>query len=537
MEHVAAARARGKGVVLVTGHFGAYEALGAAIARAGHPVHFLVRGPSNARVDALLQDARRSLGVGILPHGSGVRAAREVLHRNECLAIVADQDAGHDGLFVDWFGTPASTPRGPAQFVVRTGAPLVVGYLRRLPGGRYDGEILPPFDPPGSGDRDADVRAVTAWHAAQLEQWVRRWPEQWLWTHRRWKTAPPETHVATAAPAPVAAGGAAASALAALLAILAPATAPHATPAAPPATPPAPAAATIDTLRAGDSAFDGAGSSVFPLGPVRVRRMFEGVRIRRVEHGWKVDAEEVFQAGVTSVVAAMGLPDYRASLPGDSAGAPPRGTVKNLVVSVDGLPMAVTEAPGWAAPGADLGGLERVYRFEVPFAAEELRTVRLEYEIGESKTDRGEPLLFFYLNPGALWEGDAAKVTVSVDLGDVDAEDLIPGWLRPNGYRLYGRQVLWHRRAGDEVADIALAFRPGGDAIAALRDTVKGPFALGDEAREEWFGRLTTREARAWLAWLARRHPVRKSAPERERRLAARLEERIAAFERARIAD
>jgi KDO2-lipid IV(A) lauroyltransferase len=522
-EHVAEARAHGKGAVLVTGHFGAFEALGGAIAHAGHPVHFLVRGQTNAAVDDLLQAMRRSLGVGVIHHGgAGVREALRVLRNNECLAIVADQDAGRDGVFVDFFGSPASTPRGPAEFVLRTGAPLVTGVLRRLPDGHYAGESLPPLLPPASGDREADVRAVTEFHARALEGWVRRWPEQWLWTHRRWKTRPAASALAALAlVGALSGGGPAVTACAAGTASVPPVRV---------------AAEARDTLRAGDSAFDGAGSSVFPLGPSRVRRVFEGVRVRRLAHGWHVDAEEVFQAGVAAVTAAMGLPDYRASLPGDSASAPPRGTVRNLRVTVDGLPMAVTEAPGWAAPGADLGGLERVYRFDVPFASEEIRTVRLEYEIGESLTDRGEPLLFFYLNPGALWEGEA-KVTVSVDLGDVAPEDLIPGWLRPGGYRLYGRQVLWHRRAGDEVADIALAFRPAGDPFAAVSDTVRGPLALSEEAREEWLGRLTTREARFWLAWLERRHKNPAKAPDREQRLAARLRERLSAFERATIAD
>jgi KDO2-lipid IV(A) lauroyltransferase len=521
MDAIARARAAGRGAVLVTGHFGAFEAFGAAVARSGQPMHFLVRAQTNPIVDTMLQSMRRSLGVGVVGHGrGGVREAMRVLKAGECLAIVADQDAGRDGIFVDFFGEPASTPRGPAEFVVRTGAPLVVGMMRRLPGGRYDGEILEPFEAPASGDHEADVRTVTEHYTRILELWVRRWPEQWLWTHRRWKTRPPGASRTTRA----------AASLALACALLA--TAPHGArtaAAAPPFLPAAP-----DTLRAGDSAFDGAGSSVFPLGPTRVRRLFEGVRIRRIERGWSVDAEEVFQAGVASVNAAMGLPDYRASLPGDSAASPPRGTVRNLRVTVDGLPMAVSEAPGWSAPGADLGGLERVFRFDVPFASEEIRLVRLEYEIGETLTDRGEPLLFFYLNPGALWEGDAAKVTVSVDLGAVDAEDLIPGWIRPGGYRLYGRQVLWHRRADDEVVDIALAFRPP-SVPPVVSDTLRGPFALSDDAREEWVGRLTPRESRSWLAWLERRHAKPNKAPERERRLAARLRERIAAFERARI--
>jgi hypothetical protein len=309
-----------------------------------------------------------------------------------------------------------------------------------------------------------------------------------------------------------------------------------------------------------ESAFDGAGSSVFPLSEARVRRVFEDVRIRRTTNGWDVDAEEIFQAGVAPARAAMGLPDYRASIGPDSASHSARGTVRDLVVTVDGLPMGVTVLPGSAAPAQDLGGIERLYRWEVPFSAEEIRTVRLSYAIGDSRTDRGEPLLFFYLNPGSLWDGEAAKVTASVDLGSVDLEDLIPAWLRPAGYRVYRSQVIWRRSAGDAVADLALAFRPAAaDPLAAFADRSKGPLTLAPEALEEWFERLTVRDMRMWTAFLrARRgaprdslaaYPAlaqeswyRPSASYRderlskdERRLLGRIDERLAAWKRAQV--
>jgi hypothetical protein len=222
--------------------------------------------------------------------------------------------------------------------------------------------------------------------------------------------------------------------------------------------------------------------------------------------------------------------------------------------------MAVTELPGSEAPGQDLGGIERLYRWEVPFAAEEIRTVRMAYSIGDSRTDRGEPLLVFYLNPGSLWEGEAAKVTASVDLGAVDREDLIPAWLRPAGYRVYRSQVIWRRSAGDAVADLALAYRPAvADPLAAFADRAKGPLALTPEATEEWFERLSVRETRYWAAWLkARRGAPRDSLAafpalaqeawykpsnsyrdsrltQDERRLLGRLQDRLAAWRRAQV--
>ncbi len=545
-EHITAARALGRGVVLLTGHFGAGELLGALVARQGYPLTFFVREQSNPLVDGDLQARRSALGVAVLAHGVGVRGVLRALQGNQCIALIADQDAGRRGVFVDFFGAPASTPPGPAEFALRSGAPLVMGRLVRETDGRYLGKFYPPLVLAPGGDHAADVRELTALHTRMLEDWIRERPEQWLWTHRRWKTAAPDA--APPLPSPRAPHAAAFAALLAAAAI---------TPAPAPAPVPTPA---LRVGRAAESAFDGAGSSVFPLSEARVRRVFEDVRIRRSDGGWVIDAEEIFQSGVAPARAAMGLPDYRASVEPDSSGSARRGTVRGLRVTVDGLPMGVTELPGSAAPGEDLGGIERLYRWEVPFSAEEIRTVRLSYEVGDSRTDRGEPLLFFYLNPGSLWDGEAAKVTASVDLGAVDPEDLIPAWLRPAGYRVYGSQVIWRRGAGDAVADLALAYRPGGtDPLAAFGDRQKGPLALGPEAREEWFERLSLRETRFWSAYLrARRgaavdstgpgaalarerwyHPGPGYRDERlprdERMLLGRLDDRLAAWRRAQI--
>src|SRR5207244_645474 len=143
LEHVASARARGRGVVMVTGHFGPFELFGGVVARAGHPVRFLARPQSNPRVDALVTANRRALGVSVVPHGAGSRAAFAALRAGECVAVLADQDAGRRGAFVDFFGIPTSTPRGPAELSLRTGAPIVCGFLVRRPDGLCEGTLLP----------------------------------------------------------------------------------------------------------------------------------------------------------------------------------------------------------------------------------------------------------------------------------------------------------------------------------------------------------------------------------------------------------
>ena len=186
-EHLEAARARGRGVILLTGHYGNFELLGAVLGRT-HPVDFIVKPLSNPAIEAWVAELRRRAGVGTIALGSGVRGAFAALRANRWVAMVADQDARRHGVFVPFLGRPASTPTGPAELSLRTGAPIVMGFASRLPDGRIDLDIQPPLL--GEGDGREAVRDLTALHTAALEAWVRKHPEMWFWLHRRWKTAP-----------------------------------------------------------------------------------------------------------------------------------------------------------------------------------------------------------------------------------------------------------------------------------------------------------------------------------------------------------
>lgn len=192
---------RGRGVIAVTGHLGNWEVGGSAVAAQGVPVDAVVFRQRNRLFDRELVEGRRRLGLQVIRRG---RAPREVLHslnQGRVPALVGDQDAGRRGVFVDFFGTPASTARGAAVFSLRTGAPLFLGVaLRAGPRGRpqvparYDVHLEEvPFEP--SGDLEDDVRRLTAAHTAVLERWVRRAPEQYFWVHKRWKTRPPGEEV------------------------------------------------------------------------------------------------------------------------------------------------------------------------------------------------------------------------------------------------------------------------------------------------------------------------------------------------------
>ncbi len=180
---------RGRGAIVMTGHYGNFELFGAYFCRL-NPIDFVVKPLSNPRTEALVADLRRRAGVGVIPLGGGLKHIFKSLRAGRWVAMLADQDARRHGVFVPYFGRLASTPEGPARLALQTGVPIMMGFIRRRPDGRHRVDFEAPYFPPGDASEE-NVRAVTAWHTARLEREVRAHPEQWFWLHRRWKTAPP----------------------------------------------------------------------------------------------------------------------------------------------------------------------------------------------------------------------------------------------------------------------------------------------------------------------------------------------------------
>jgi KDO2-lipid IV(A) lauroyltransferase len=191
LEHFDRALEAGRGAVLFTGHFGSWELLGAAIAARGYPIDFLVGRQSNPWVDALMNRLRRIQGIGIIEREMALRKVLRSLRRNRFVALLADQDARRSGVFVDFFGTPASTPRGPALFALHQGCPVIPGFIIRE-GSRHRAVIGPPLWPRDDLQREEAIRDLTQRLASRLEDVVRRHPDHYFWPHRRWKTRPPE---------------------------------------------------------------------------------------------------------------------------------------------------------------------------------------------------------------------------------------------------------------------------------------------------------------------------------------------------------
>lgn len=185
-----AALAEGNGALIVTGHLGNWEVGGAGMAARGVPVDAVARPQGNPLVDRLINDARARLGMTVIPMGGATKRALRSLRTGRAVALVADQDARRRGVFVPFFGRPASSHRGPALLALRSGAPVFAAVATRLPDGRYRirlRRIPVPVDDPARQERE-----VIAALASALESWIREDPDQYLWQHRRWKTRPLE---------------------------------------------------------------------------------------------------------------------------------------------------------------------------------------------------------------------------------------------------------------------------------------------------------------------------------------------------------
>ena len=192
-ENFAAAQARGKGVLFLTGHMSAWELAPYAQALFGHPLHFLARSIDNPRVEALVSSYRCMSGNLPIEKNQSARAVLKVLAGGGTVGILADHNTLlAESVFVDFFGISASTTAGLARFALHTDAAVVPGFLHWDPALRkYRLCFEPAVELTRSGDDATDIRENTQRFTRVIENYVRRYPDQWLWLHRRWKTRPP----------------------------------------------------------------------------------------------------------------------------------------------------------------------------------------------------------------------------------------------------------------------------------------------------------------------------------------------------------
>jgi KDO2-lipid IV(A) lauroyltransferase len=174
----------GRGAIVVTPHLGNWDLGAAAIATCGHPVHAVTDPFGPPEVDTLVRSTRERLGVNVIPVGpASARDALRALRRNEVLLLACDIDKGGAGVPVTFLGRRVVLPAGPATLSLRTGAPLIPGYMRRQPDGRHESLLEEPLPLPSPGDPAAQTAELTQAIATAFEVMIRDDPSQWFAFH------------------------------------------------------------------------------------------------------------------------------------------------------------------------------------------------------------------------------------------------------------------------------------------------------------------------------------------------------------------
>ncbi len=192
LEHYLAARDAGQGVLILTGHLGAWELSSFYHSLMGYPMSMVIRRLDNELVDQLVNGIRCQHGNKVLHKDDFARGLISAMRQGETVGILMDTNmTPPQGLFVDFFGTPACTASGMARVALKTGAAVLPGFLIWDDSSQsYVLHFGKQLELVRTDDNEADIVANTALFTGVLEDYIRQYPGQWLWLHRRWKTRP-----------------------------------------------------------------------------------------------------------------------------------------------------------------------------------------------------------------------------------------------------------------------------------------------------------------------------------------------------------
>jgi KDO2-lipid IV(A) lauroyltransferase len=192
LENYLAAKSRGKGVLVLTGHLGAWELSSFYHSLMGYPMSLVIRRLDNPLVDRFVNSIRCLHGNHVIHKDDFARGLLTAMHRGETVGILMDTNmTPPQGVFVPFFGVEACTATAMARVALRTDAAVLPGFLLwEAAEQRYVLHFGPQIEVVRSGDAEADILANTALFTAAIESYIRRYPDQWLWVHRRWKTRP-----------------------------------------------------------------------------------------------------------------------------------------------------------------------------------------------------------------------------------------------------------------------------------------------------------------------------------------------------------
>jgi KDO2-lipid IV(A) lauroyltransferase len=199
LEHLQAALKQGNGVVMVSAHFGNWELVPLYVKSLGFEGGVLARRLRYPEYESFLISMRGEKGVPTFARGS-LKDIATLLRSNQVIGIMPDQDMDSlDGVFVDFFGHPTYTPVGPAALAMLTRAPILPCFLIRE-GARFRFVIEPPVKVGETRNRMETLAQLTQGWSAVVESYIRRYPDHWVWMHRRWKTKPMASAPAPEAP-------------------------------------------------------------------------------------------------------------------------------------------------------------------------------------------------------------------------------------------------------------------------------------------------------------------------------------------------
>ena len=190
LEHLKNAVDRRKGVLLLTGHIGNWEALPVVAAMCNVPTSIVYRPLDYLPLNRFVEQTRSRFGAGLIPTARSMRKIIRTLKRGECVAMLMDQNFDcHEGVFADFFGHSACTNKGLALLARKTEAAVVPAFMVR-DGIGYRVEIGPELPFVHTGDKIKDLEINTSRYNRVIESFIRRYPDQWFWVHQRWKTKP-----------------------------------------------------------------------------------------------------------------------------------------------------------------------------------------------------------------------------------------------------------------------------------------------------------------------------------------------------------
>jgi KDO2-lipid IV(A) lauroyltransferase len=174
-----------KGLIICTPHYGSWEMISHYLCYKQIPIHVVYRPLDNPLLDSYFNKVRISTGTHLIPRKQAIKAGTEALQKNEIFGLIYDQNSSHGGVFVPFFGTPASTMRGPSFYAIKYGAPVICTYAHRNTEGGHD--IFFSEEIPMGSDDVENLTRINAY----FEPVIRSNPEHYFWVHPRWKKRPP----------------------------------------------------------------------------------------------------------------------------------------------------------------------------------------------------------------------------------------------------------------------------------------------------------------------------------------------------------